>query len=224
MTAKRQWTLATALVCLLVLVAGFLLLAKPQHSKAASIRTQTAGVNNQITTLRAQLAMLQEESKNIATQQAALFAIEQQLPSGPQLPTLLVKLDAAAAKEKVTLTNVAPGQPAAYSYTPVVTTTPSAGATAAPTPAAAATVPGLADIPVSLAVSGNYSEIEGFLDDLEGLQRSMLVNTFSLTGGGGTSTSSTTSTPNEITATINAEVFMATTALGSTTSTPSASS
>ena len=224
MTIKRQWTLATALVCLLVLVAGFLLLVKPQHKKTASVKTQTTAVQGQITTLKAQFATLLEEKRNIATQQAELAAIEEQLPTTPALPDMITKLDAAAAKDQVDLSNVAPGNPAAYSFSPVAAATPSASSTAAVAATPATAVPGLADIPVVLTVSGGYPQLESFLDDLEGMRRSMLVNNFTLTYSNTKSASSgPTVGAGEISATINAEVFMSTTALGSPTATPSAS-
>jgi Tfp pilus assembly protein PilO len=221
MTVKRQWSLATAFICLLVLIAGYMVLVRPQHSKAASVRTQTTAVQGEITQLRAQLATLVAESKNIATQEAALAAIERQLPSTPDEPDLLMNLDAAAKKDGVDLENVAPGNPTAYSYTPVATASSSSSSSAGAT-----AVPGLAVIPVALTVTGSYAQLESFLDDIEKLPRSMLVNTFTLSYAGTAGTAKATGPvvgDGEISATINAEVFMSTADLGSTTLTPSAS-
>jgi Tfp pilus assembly protein PilO len=238
MTAKRQLTIVTALVCLLVLVAGFMILVKPERSKASSAKSQTATVQGQVQSLRAQLATLQDESRNLASQQAVLAQIVQQLPAQPALPTLLRTLDAAAAKTNVDLTNVAPSAPTAFTASPVAAaiTSGSPGKVAATsgTPSSTPTaVAGLAQIPLALSVSGSYFDVEQFLDQLEGLQRSMLVNTFTISAQGSPSTSS--GTPNnsssgtsgssgtvgagELTVTIQAEVFMTTAALGSAPST-----
>lgn len=223
MTAKRQWTLMTALVCLLVLIAGYMLLVKPQHSKAASVKSETATTQSQVESLRAQLSRLQEEGRNLASQQAVLAQIVQQLPAQPALPTLLRSLDAAATQTNVDLTNVAPGNPTAFSASPVAKaaagtsgTTAGSSTTTSKTGSGSA-VTGLAQIPVSMSVSGSYFDIEQFLNKLEGLQRSMVVNTFTIgyqaaQGGAGAAPAVGAG---ELTVSIQAEVFMTTQALGS---------
>lgn len=222
MTAKRQWTLMTALVCLLVLIAGYMLLVKPQHSKAASVKSETATTQSQVQSLRAQLSRLQDEGRNLASQQAVLAQIVQQLPAQPALPTLLRSLDAAAAQTNVDLTNVSPGNPTAFSESPVAKAVASTGTSAgktttATTPGSGSAVAGLAQIPVSMSVSGSYFDIEQFLNQLEGLQRSMLVNTFTIGYQNGQSASGSAPTvgAGELTVSIQAEVFMTTQALGS---------
>lgn len=226
MTAKRQWTLMTALVCLLVLAAGFMLLVKPQNSKASSVRTETATTQGQVQSLRAQLSRLQEEGRNLASQQAVLAQIVQQLPAQPALPTLLRSLDAAAAQTNVDLTNVAPGNPTAFSESAAAKAAASTGTTSGTTTGSStattksgsgSAVSGLAQIPVSMSVSGSYFDIEQFLNQLEGLQRSMVVNTFTIgyQNGKGGSASTPTVGAGELTVSIQAEVFMTTQALGS---------
>lgn len=225
MTAKRQLTIVTALVCLLVLVVGFMLLVKPERSKASSVKAQTATVQGQVQSLRAQLATLEDEKHNLAAQQAVLAQIVQQLPAQPALPALLRSLDAAAAATNVDLTNVSPGNPIAFTANPVAkaAAAPSAGAASATTTTTSAStgaVSGLAQIPLSLSVTGSYFDIEQFLDRLEGLQRSMLVKTFTVGYQGDKSASSgSTQTvgAGELTVSIQAEVFMTTAALGSAT-------
>lgn len=224
MTAKRQLTIVTALVCLLVLVVGFMLLVKPERSKAASVKSQTTTVQGQVQSLRAQLATLQDESRNLASQQAVLAQIVQQLPAQPALPALLRSLDAAAAQTNVDLTNVSPGNPAAYTTNPVAAAATASGTSSTTSSSSASTgaVSGLAQIPLSLSVTGSYFDIEQFLDQLEGLQRSMLVNTFTI-GYQGDKAASSGSTQavgtGELTVSIQAEVFMSTAALGSVPST-----
>jgi len=86
--SKRQWSLLTALGCTAVLVAGFLLLVQPQNAKANSLGTQTQSAQAQTQQLRVQLATLQEESRNLASEQVKLDRVVEQLPPGPQLPDL----------------------------------------------------------------------------------------------------------------------------------------
>jgi Tfp pilus assembly protein PilO len=196
MTAKRQWVLLTALLCLAVLAAGFLLLVKPQHSKASSIKTETAGVQSQVEQLEAKLALLTQEKKDITGEQAKLAQYVRQLPPDPEEPTLLRKVQEAATKAEVDLQTLNPSAPTAYS------------------PNGGAAVAGLEVIPVSMTISGDYFQTEEFLDALEGLQRSMLVDTFAISGTSGstsaTGSTSESTTPADVTVSIAASVFMST--------------
>jgi len=90
---------------------------------------------------------------------------------------------------------VAPGLPAPFVAT--ATAAPAKAGTAAKPAATSATTPaattgtaastaatagsGLLTIPVALTASGDYFNVERFLDTLEGLQRSMLVDGFTVT-------------------------------------------
>lgn len=196
MNSKRQWSLLTALGCVAVLVAGFLLLVQPQNAKANSLGTQTQGAEAQTQQLRVQLATLQEESRNLASEQVKLDRVVQQLPPGPQLSELTRQLDKAARDSHVDLVTVAPGPPAPFVAT--ATAAPAkAGTAAKPAATSATTTPavttgiaaataatagsGLLTIPVALTASGDYFNVERFLDTLEGLQRSMLVDGFTVT-------------------------------------------
>ncbi|HEY5334849.1 MAG TPA: type 4a pilus biogenesis protein PilO, partial [Mycobacteriales bacterium] len=118
-----------------------------------------------------------------------------------------------------------PGNPTAFTASPVAQAAAAskAGGTSSTTTtssASAGAVSGLAQIPVSLSVTGSYFDIEQFLDQLEGLQRSMLVNTFTIgyQGDKAASSGSTQTVGNgELTVSIQAQVFMSTAALGSAT-------
>ena len=209
MAAKRQWVLVTALLCLAILALGFMFLVKPQHKKASDVKAQTADVQTQVTQLRSKLATLTQEKKDIVGEQAKLAQYVQQLPKDPQEPTLLRSVQQAATDAKVDLTTLNPSAPAAF--TPTATT---AGTTAA----SATDTSGLQVIKMQMAVSGSYFELENFLDSLEGLQRSMLVDTFTIAGGASSSSASPSAA--EITANIQAEVFTSSTIGAGATAAP----
>lgn len=172
MESKQQWSLLTALGCLAILVAGYMFLVKPQHNTVTSLRAQTASVQQQTAQLKVKLATLQAESRNLASEQAKLAEIARQLPVGPQLPTLTRQLDHIAVVDSIDLVNLSPGQPAALSTTTTTTTSAAGTATSAG--------PTLMAIPVTLNVSGGFFNMERFLDSIEGLQRSMLVDGFTV--------------------------------------------
>jgi Tfp pilus assembly protein PilO len=173
MTAKRQWSLITALLCLAILVGGFMFLVKPEHKKANNLKAQTATVQEQTAALRTKLAQLNSENTNIRAEQGKLIAVEQKIPVGVQLPALTRELDAAAVASNVDLVNVAPSPPSAASETSTTTT-------------AASTAAGVVEpIPVIITISGSYFDVERFLDKLEGdqpkgLTRALLVDGFSI--------------------------------------------
>jgi len=185
--SKRQWSLLTALACVAVLVAGFMLLVQPQSARAQSVSAQAQTVQSQTQQLRVHLATLQEQSRNLASEQVKLDRIVQQLPPGPQLSNLTRQLDKVAKDSHVDLVNVIPGQPAPFLATVASppgkaaakpsATTPTAGVAASSATAGS----GLLAIPIGLTASGDYFNLERFLDSLEGLQRSMLVDGFTVT-------------------------------------------
>jgi Tfp pilus assembly protein PilO len=54
----RQWTVFTVLAVIVVLVAGWMLMIKPQRSHAADLRTQATGVQSSNDQLRNQISSL----------------------------------------------------------------------------------------------------------------------------------------------------------------------
>lgn len=185
MTRTRQWTVGTALLVVLMLVAGWFLLISPKRSEAADLQAQTTAQMAQNASLQNQIAVLQSQAKNLPAQQAELAAIRQHLPDNPALPGLVRSLTDAATKSGVTLVSLAPSTPtaapAAKTTTPSGTTAPATGtgqsAAAAAAAAAGAT---LTMVPIAVTVTGSYYDTELFLNKVEGLTRSFLVTGFTV--------------------------------------------
>src|SRR3954453_13954408 len=149
MGKSRQWATLTAVVCLAVLAAGWLLVIKPQRAQATSLQTQRQGVEDHNAQLRSQVAQLQQQQKGLPSQQKLLSQIATKIPDNPALPALIRQLSAAADGAGVNLMSLAPGQPAVTSA-PVgaatTTTTASTSNTSSSTARAAAAP--LATIPL----------------------------------------------------------------------------
>ena len=212
MTRTRQWTVGTALLVVLMLVAGWFLLISPKRSEAADLQTQTTAQMAQNASLQNQIAVLQSQAKNLPAQQAELAAIRQHLPDNPALPGLVRSLTDAAAKSGVTLASLAPSTPAAAPAPK--TTAPSGTSATAPATgtgqsaaAAAAAAAGatLQMVPIVVTVTGSYYDTEQFLNKVEGLTRSFLVTGFSVAPAQ-TQASSGTST-GDLTMAIQGRVF-----------------
>jgi type IV pilus assembly protein PilO len=188
MTATRKWSLLAVLLVAAIFAASWYLLIAPKRSEAAGLRSQTVEQDAATERLRQQLEVLKAQAQDLPKQEAFLAQIRRQVPDNPALPAVIRDLSAAAKKSGVELVSLAPGLPVAV-VSPVLApavVAPTAGTTAAPsttTTVAAAPVapaPTLFQVPLVVKTSGDYFEIEQFLNRLEGLKRSFLVTGFTL--------------------------------------------
>jgi Tfp pilus assembly protein PilO len=203
MNKTRQWAVLTAMGCLAVLVAGWMLVVKPERSHAAQLRTQATGLQGDNNQLRAHVNQLRQMQKDIPAQQKTLAAIATKIPDNPALPALIRQLSAAADGAGVNLVSLAPGQP-----TTVATAAVQASSPASKT--AAVTTSPLASISVAINVQGSYFNVEQFFSAVESLSRAMLVNGFTLAPlqSGASNASSATALPlDTLNAQITATVF-----------------
>lgn len=214
MDKKRQWMLLTALGTVVVLVAGFMFLVKPEHKKAHDLTAQATTIAHETDSLKVTLAQLVTEKAGLAAEQAKLRSVQQKLPAGPQLPALTRALDKAAKSAGVELVNVSPSAPAANSSATTTSATKTSAAGSAAAGTAAASTPTVDAIPVVLSVSGSYFNLEKFLDNLEGMQRALLVDGFTIAFQSNPATAAVSATPRptigggELTITLQTRVFM----------------
>ncbi len=199
MTETRKWSAVAALVAVVVFVAGWLVLISPKRGEAADTRAQTATQEQANASLRSQIQQLKAQSADLPKQEAKLAGIRAQIPTNPALPKLIRELTAAADGVGVELVSLAPSAP-----TVLVATT--AGA-AAPVVPGAATGDQLMQVPVVLALKGDYPELEQFLNKIEELQRVFLVTGFTLGGADGAGAAGTAS--KVISLNLTGRVFMA---------------
>jgi type IV pilus assembly protein PilO len=205
----RQWTVFTVLAVIAVLVAGWMLMIKPQRSHAADLRDQATQVQSGNDQLRNQISSLKAQAKDLPKQQARLAVIEQKIPDNPALPSLIRSLSDAADGAGVDLVSLAPSQPTALASTGTPATTVTAGKPAAPA------APALEQVPVTLSVTGTYFNIEQFVSNLEGLQRAIIVDGWSMAPGAKGGAAAAPGAPaapaatDQLTAQIQARVFMA---------------
>jgi len=197
MSRSAAWTLATAVIALLVLVGAWFLLLGPQRAEAADLATQRNSVAEQNDRLALNQAQLQAQLEQLPAQKAQLADILASLPADSDLPQLLRQLESSAGNSGASLTSVVPGTAVAYD---------------------AARAPGVVSVPVAVTVAGDLAEVELYLKQLQAdSTRYFLVDSVTLTAGtGGVSGSSA-----ELSAVIAGKVFVLTPA-GSTASTATA--
>jgi Tfp pilus assembly protein PilO len=184
MGKTRQWSLLTAVAVLVVFVAGWFLLVKPQNSHASDLRTQTANQQSQNAQLEAQIASLKAEQKGLGHQQKALQAFSTKVPDNPAEPAILRQLSTAANGSGVDMLSLTTGTPSA------VSASASTATTLAPTTAGGT----LMELPLSIGVDGPYANLESFFLSIEKLPRAMEIGSWSLCPDAGSGDSGVTAT------------------------------
>lgn len=220
MTKSRQWLTLTGVAVVAVLAAGWFLLISPKHSEAAQLRNDATAQAQANDTLRAQVAALTVQARNLPRERAKLALLSGKIPSKPELPTLILRLREAADRAGVTLVSLRPSPPTAVTATGV-------GAVPAPAGSAARTGAGqLLTIPISVEVNGGFFQLEQFLANLEDLPRSFLVGQLTVAAGAASSaaTAATATAPatlssGPLTATITGRVFLGSAPAAATRST-----
>ncbi len=189
MSRTRLWVVGAAAVCVLLIVATWLLLVSPRRAEAARLVEERAGVSRSNQALRSQIAQLKQDAQTLPRRKADLAVIQQQLPASVEMARLVRDLDAAATASGLGLVAVTPAAavsveaataPAAAAPATTTGTTAGAGAGSGTTTAAAG--PSLVAVPVSIQVRGDYFEAALFVKKVQTtLQRLVLVGGTSVT-------------------------------------------
>ena len=197
MTKLKQLWLLTALASVAALAGGYFLLVSPKASKAAALREETKTQEDMNASLQSQIDMLQRQKNDLPRQQAELAKFAQKIPNNPALPALIRSLSDAADNASVELVAISPAEPVAVGLlgTPggaagaapataagAAPAAPAPGAVNAAAPAAPTTLP-IAAIPITVRVTGHYSELSQWMSEIERLQRAFLVNGFVIEKG-----------------------------------------
>jgi Tfp pilus assembly protein PilO len=179
MSKTRLWLFLTVPAVLLVLAAGWFAVVSPKRADAAALREQTAGIESNINSLRLTLADLKRKQAELPAQQAALATLQRKIPDQPQLPPLQRAITDHAESAGVALVTTAPGTPVLLGNAAGTASTPNA----TPSASAGAATPaeGIFVVPMTVVVTGEYSEMQRFLKLTEDMERALLVQGFALT-------------------------------------------
>jgi Tfp pilus assembly protein PilO len=209
MTQTRKWFLLAVLLVAVIFVAGWFLGISPQRSKASGLKSENETAMAANATLTQKLQLLKAQAQEVPAQRARLAQIRRNIPDNPALPELIRDLTAAARRSGAGVAKLEPQVPvamvdpaaAAAVAAPAATTDSSTattdstdsstattdsadGAATTTTPAApAAPAPPQAvlfQVPLTVTVTGDYFELEQFVNKLEGLKRSFLVTGFTI--------------------------------------------
>lgn len=202
MTTSRKWTVGTALVALLVLVAGWFLLIAPKRGEVADLQAQTAAQESTNSSLAIELEQLKVANKDLPEKQAELAALQTKIPETPDLTGYIRELQDIGRQADVALVSMAPaaavslGQPAVEL-------------------GGGLTPESLAAVDVEVVVAGEFTGIERFFNELETTDRYTLVSGYTI------AEVEDDTAEGPLTATINARIYLVpTTPEGTPTAAP----
>ena len=189
MSRIQQWAAGTVVALLVIVAAGWFLAISPQKHKVSNLGAQSASQEQANSGLKVKLAELTAQASAVPSEEAAVAAVTQKIPSDPDMPDYVRTLTTIAGQTGVDLISVAPGVPtavtvAAAAAPAAAAATPSASASTAVAAAAPATpAVNLQAISVALTVQGGYFQIQQFTAALQRLSRSTVLTTVSIAPG-----------------------------------------
>lgn len=217
----KQYWLVTGLVIVAMLGAGYFFGMQPQTAKATKVKAATAEQVAANAKLNGEIAILQKQAEGVLTQENRLRQITIMLPSSPALPSLVRALSTATQATGVDLSSLSPGQIAPIAapvVEPVKAAKPAAADAATATGDATAAkkapvvaAPDLYSMPVALVLSGDFTQLQMFLTQLEKMPRSFVVDSLTVAPNapaGPTATAAEKKLANALAVTVNGHVFI----------------
>jgi Tfp pilus assembly protein PilO len=182
-----------------VVLAGvwYLFVFSSQSNSLHKANTEATTASAQVSTLRSQIAVLQQEKAQLPAATTKLTTLQLALPSTPALDKLIDDINSSAQQTGVDWQTLSPTKPAAY--TPQGST------------ASAQEFPGgMVSVVVALQVEGSYQQILGFVTKLDTMSRLLDVDSVNISNVAGAG---------KTTAEISTQVFYVPPAAGSTRTT-----
>lgn len=195
MQSHRLISGATILLMVVLVVAGWFLVAQPQLAAAATANTALTGVQTEIASTQASIKQLQNQQKDLPKLEQQLAELRTSIPATAAASSYIDGLNALAASSGVTLTSITVSDGVAYT-SPVPPPAPAAAAgapkpTASASPAAPVVPTGwvpksdprinsgnFVAIPVSIAAVGDWNATLNFFHKLQSGKRLFLVAGF----------------------------------------------
>jgi len=191
MSTVREYRtpLAIAGGTLVAVILLWAILISPQKSKLASLQSHETQLQGQQSGLQAKLVSLQTEQQQLSSKCTDLQKISTQIPS-VQSPTDIdaeessfeSQFNGLAASTGVTLSQFSGFTPASAASTPAATP-------------ATTTAADVVAVPTTLTVTGNYGQMLAFVNGLDNFPRLFVIQSFVLSFGTNSGSSSASSTP-----------------------------
>ena len=177
-TRTARWTAGVALVCVVIVLAGWFALVAPRRDEADALQAQAVAATTAADQLQVKLAQLKAQYAELPLRKVELAGILRQMPATAQVPDLLRSLTSMSTAAGVDLISVAPGSPAFQSVAspmPASSASPSASPSAsvsAPTTTATATTPTttanrVVSTPIVVTIAGDFLQTVIYLQKLQ---------------------------------------------------------
>ncbi len=192
MQTHRILSALTVFLMVVLVAAGWFLVAQPQLAAASTANDSLAGVESQSAATQATIKRLITQQKDLPKLTSDLAKLRGSIPAGADSSDYINGLDALAAASGVTITGLTLDNPVVYSSPAPPAAVPSTGATPSPTPTTAPvtapaktgwtpptdsriTAANFIAIPVSVTTTGDWSTTLAFFKGLQSGQRLFLI-------------------------------------------------
>ena len=173
MTTNRRIPILTGAAALMLIVIWYFALWSPQTKSVRSAHKAHAAAEGQIGQLQSQKGQLEGLLRQIPADNAKFAQLQAELPDNPQLDQALQLLHQAATQSGIALASVGPSNPSSSS------SGSQSGGSAGSTGTSGS---GASAIVLNMNVQGNMNQIKSFLSALANLQRTLVVNSVTLSG------------------------------------------
>ncbi|MCX8007473.1 MAG: type 4a pilus biogenesis protein PilO [Coriobacteriia bacterium] len=161
LSAQNQLIIGIVII-VAVSLAGIFLAIKPQFERATRIDGEISQVESDIQAQRAIVARRLSAKAQAADAQVEMLRIANEVPEGPELPTVIVNLQDVANAAGLTFAQIAPGEPA-----------PAVDATGKQL--------GYTKIPITVTVQGKWDDHIEYLRRIAKLERGVRITDASYT-------------------------------------------
>lgn len=198
----RIWMIGGGVAGVVITALAWFMVINPELSNAASLDQQTADSQTQNISLQSKLHRLQADNANMDALVASLREARTALPVNSDVAEFTRQLSGYASANKVSISSIIAGEPAAMTSAAPAAAAPAAGTSTSNSAAAAGTgttagatspspVGQLYGLPLTVAVKGSAAGDLGFLAAVQGPgRRAALISSTQLTAdstkGGGT--------------------------------------
>lgn len=200
MQTHRILSGGTILLMIVLVVAGWFLVAQPQLAAASTANGQLTSAQAQIASTQQTISQLKSQQKGLPKLQLKLADLRKSIPEGAESSAFIDGINALAASAGVTIKSLSMSD--AVPYTPPVVATPPAATSPSPSPSATATAPpapvapvapsgwtpasdptitatNFVAIPVSITSLGDWNATLAFFHGLQSGTRLFLISGFS---------------------------------------------
>lgn len=179
MTKSRMWVLGSIVAIVVIVAAGWFIGVSPQLAVATSASNDRSNVMAANARNEILLAKLKRDYENIDALKNQVLTLQKSVPTSADISSFVTELNTLANARKVTLKsiNVSDAKP----YTPATQAAAKAGASD-PQTNPKITSTNFVVIPVQIGITGDYTKVLDFVNDVQQGQRLFLVSALSSMG------------------------------------------